>query len=314
MVSEFQFLDRLRSRYDLKHLGDDCAVVPKDAQTDLLMTADMLVEDIDFRLNWTTPGFLGHKALAVSLSDVAAMGGVAKWAMLSLGIPEDLWKTDLLDGLYAGWFELARQFGVELVGGDVSRSPDKLIIDSIVGGEIPKGRAVQRSGAQPGDSIFVTGRLGAAAGGLKLLEAGTRYSPGTDHRDSQILLAQLKPEPQLKLGNLLQTTQIASSMIDLSDGLSSDLAHICRASGVGARIYQDRLPTEPTLAEHFPLDQCGRMALDGGEDFGLLFTAAGRIPEHIPATCIGEITEEKSIELIGSNGINTIEPKGFQHF
>ena len=160
--SEFDFIQNIKNKFLLGRVGDDCAVLPKNDKTDLLVTADMLVEEIDFRLAWTTPGLLGHKALAVSLSDIAAMGGQPVWAMISIGVPEKLWKTDFLDRFYDGWFALARQFNVELVGGDVSRTPDKVTIDSIVGGEVEKGRAVLRSSANPGDAIFVTGTLGGA--------------------------------------------------------------------------------------------------------------------------------------------------------
>src|SRR5207247_10573883 len=137
---------------------------------DLLVTADMLVEEIDFRLELTRPEALGHKALAVSLSDIAAMGGRPVWSMLTIGIPERLWKTDFVKGFYEGWNSLAAKFDVELIGGDISRSPDKFVVDSIVGGETPKGSAVLRSGAKAGDGIFVSGKLGGAAGGLILLE------------------------------------------------------------------------------------------------------------------------------------------------
>src|SRR5678816_1122975 len=115
MVSEFEFIDNIKSKYGLDKIGDDCAVLPKDAQTDLLLTADMLVEDIDFRLDWTTPEFLGHKALTVSLSDIAAMGGTPKWAMLSIAVAENLWKTDFLDRFYTGWFALASEHGLSLI-------------------------------------------------------------------------------------------------------------------------------------------------------------------------------------------------------
>ena len=149
MRSEFDFIQNIKQEYGLEHVGDDCAVLPKDSETDMVVTADMLVEDIDFRLEWTTPEALGHKALAVSLSDVAAMGAEPKWAMLSLGVPEQLWSSSFLDQFYEGWHTLAERYGVELIGGDVSRVPSKLVIDSVVGGETPKGRAIRRSGARP---------------------------------------------------------------------------------------------------------------------------------------------------------------------
>ena len=317
MVSEFRFIDHIKSKYSLKHVGDDCAVLPKDADTDLLLTADMLVEDVDFRLEWTTSQFLGHKSLAVSLSDVAAMLGEPKWAMLSIAVPDSLWNTDLVDGFYEGWFNLANEYGVELIGGDVSRSPDKLVIDSIVGGEAPRGKAVLRSGARPGDAIFVTGKLGSAAGGLKLLEQGIRFDRDVPDHTSGLLLKQLKPQPQINAAKLLTTLDITSAM-DISDGLSSDLAHICRGSGVGAFISALDLPVDPDLMHHFPEHECLTMAMHGGEDLALLFTAA---PENILAmdltdlTRIGEITANIGIiELIDEDGTTILEPRGYRHF
>lgn len=313
--SEFDFIQNIKSKYSLRKVGDDCAVLPKDGETDLLVTADMLVEDIDFRLEWTTPEFLGHKALAVSLSDIAAMGGQPVWSILSIGIPEALWKRDFVDRFYEGWFRLARYFNVELVGGDVSRTPDKVVIDSIVGGEVGKGRAILRSTAEPGDSIFVTGSVGGAAGGLRLLESGVRI--GTGNADN-VTLKQLQPQPQLIAANLLQTLGIATSMIDLSDGLSSDLNHVCDASGVGAGLRAESLPVNADLPAHFPADECLDMALNGGEDLELLFTVSKKnisqlnLPQF---TCIGEITANVGIIELSIDGKTQIlQPKGYQHF
>jgi thiamine-monophosphate kinase len=152
MKSEFDFIEKIRRRAQSASIGtgigDDCAVIPKDSKTDLVITADLLIEDVDFRLEWTTPELIGHKALVVSLSDAAAMGAKPVWAMLSIGIPEKIWKTDFVDEFYEGWFRLAKKFGVGLIGGDVSRTPDKIVIDSIVAGEAKKGKAVLRSGAK----------------------------------------------------------------------------------------------------------------------------------------------------------------------
>ena len=318
MLTEFEFIDNLKSKHRLEMIGDDCAVLRKDADTDLLLTADMVVEGIDFQLDWTTPEFLGHKALAVSLSDIAAMGGKPVWAMLSLGIPESIWKTDFVDRFYDGWFALAREFGVELVGGDISRSPEKLVIDSMAGGEVPTGKAILRSGAKAGDSIFVTGTLGGAAGGLKLLERGFLIIDELPDLTATMLLRQLKPTPPSKLANSLYQRNIMTSMIDISDGLSSDLHHLCRSSGVGALIYGDRLPVEPDLGNYFHSDDCFDMALDGGEDFELLFTV-NQINisslDSLSVTHIGEITANaNTIELIRDGETEILGPKGYRHF
>jgi thiamine-monophosphate kinase len=313
MVSEFKFIENLRSKYSLDKIGDDCAVLPKDTEKDLLLTADMLVEDIDFRLEWTTPEFLGHKALAVSLSDIAAMGGTPKWAMLSIGVPESVWNSEFVERFCAGWLALADEFGTELVGGDISRSPDRLVIDSIVGGEVPKGKAILRSGAKPGDSIFVTGSLGDAAGGLKLLEVGNRYSSLDRNWQSNLIIRQLQPQPKISTLKLLQINHIITSMIDVSDGLSSDLGHICHESKVGARIYSERLPINPDLSRHFPSDDCIEMALHGGEDFELLFTVSPQYAGEVPGTCIGEITDN-GLEIVENGTASPLLTRGYQHF
>src|SRR5688572_10417120 len=177
----------------------------------MVVTADMLVEDIDFRLEWTTAELLGVKALAVSLSDIAAMGATPKWAMLTIGVPRRIWKTEFVDKFYEGWTTLARHYDVELVGGDISRTPDKVVIDSIVAGEVPKGKAVRRSGASPGDSIFVTGSLGGAAAGLILLESGFRYAKVGKKR-KQLIARQLRPTARVETGMYLMKRDLATSM------------------------------------------------------------------------------------------------------
>lgn len=319
MRSEFEFIDHIKLKYALNRVGDDCAVLPKDNVADMVVTADMLVEDIDFRLDWTTPRFLGHKALAVSLSDIAAMGAEPKWAMLSMAVPEHLWSTEFLDEFYTGWHLMAQKYNVELVGGDISKIESKLVIDSTVGGELPKGTAVLRSGAKPGDGIFVTGELGGAAAGLRLLEDGLRYPAENGSRYDSFLLHQLTPHPHVVNGSLIRTELNASAMIDLSDGLSSDLAHICEASGVGARLYADSIPIHRKLKRIFvERDEQFDMALNGGEDFELLFTVDEK---NISAEKlsrfhrIGEVTANVGvIELIVDGAVRRLEPKGYRHF
>jgi thiamine-monophosphate kinase len=315
MRSEFELIQNIKDGYSLRYVGDDCAVLPQNGEMDLLMTADLLVEDIDFRLEWTTPELIGHKSLAVSLSDVAAMGGTPVWSMLSLGIPEHLWKSDFIDKFYEGWFALANEFKVELIGGDISRTPDKLVIDSVVGGEVAKGTAIVRSGAKPSDKIYVTGTLGGAAGGLELLENDARIG---DIASQSLVLSQLQPQPKVVLGKLLQSQHIATSLIDLSDGLSSDLRHICDASGVGAQIIAENIPINPHLAAHFPPEKCLEMALNGGEDLELLFTTSEKIssyPDSLQFTHIGEVTANVgTIELSVGGESCRLPPKGYRHF
>ncbi len=323
MKTEFDFIEMIRRRYSLSKIGDDCAVLPKNSKTDLVITTDLLVEDVDFKLEWSTPEFIGHKALAVSLSDVAAMGAKPVWAMLSIGIPAHVWKTDFVEKFFDKYFRLARKFNVEIVGGDVSKTPDKIVIDSIVAGKMKKGKAVLRSGAIVGDLIFVTGKLGGAAGGLSLLESGIRYDSKDKIWQKNLLLKQLQPSPKISDGEFLRENNLATSMIDLSDGLSSDLAHICRASKVGAKIYADKVPFHKSLflvADSF--DEKLDLALNGGEDFELLFTISPKKYFQVENEFkkhrffqVGEVTANlEMIELIIKEKSKILPPKGYRHF
>lgn len=343
MTSEFEFITNLKNKSPKfpqssirVGIGDDCAVLPKDSKTDLVITTDLLVEDVDFRMEWTRAQFLGHKALAVSLSDVAAMGAKPVWAMLSIGVPESVWKTDFVEKFYEGWFRLAKKFDVALIGGDVSKTPDKIVIDSIVAGEARKGKAVLRSGAKAGDLIFVTGTLGGAAAGLELLEKGERVEKGSRNFVQKLILRQLKPNPKIEIGQILGEKIPATAMIDLSDGLSSDLAHLCRESKVGARIFAEKIPVDQDLRKFFAQSRKfaktqnkknlflreSDFALSGGEDFELLFTAGRKKNfrlekelKNFPFFCIGETTANAGIiELISDGKSTVLEPKGFRHF
>jgi thiamine-monophosphate kinase len=364
-MNEFDFINKLRRRVEItsgpgssfiphpsslvRGIGDDAAAFKSSSGTDVVVTTDLLVEDIDFRRDTTRPDLLGHKALAVSLSDIAAMGARPRWALLSLGVPQDVWDTNFLDSLYDGIFQLAARYGVTLIGGDVSRTPDKIVIDSIVIGECPSQREVFRSGAASGDQIFVTGFLGDAAAGLRLIERGARlHSPAAEttpasfassgseasgnsaieatdrHPINHLLLRQLRPEPRVGWGLLLSEQQLASAMIDISDGLSSDLNHLCAESKVGALIDAGKIPIDPLMTE-----LCGRRALDplmlalhGGEDFELLFTVkpenVAKLPKRvdgISVTCIGEIADAADgIRIAEGSRIWNLESGGWQHF
>ncbi|CAA9399801.1 MAG: Thiamine-monophosphate kinase [uncultured Pyrinomonadaceae bacterium] len=320
--TEFQFIETVRRRYALQKIGDDCAVLPKDSKTDLVITTDLLVEDIDFKLEWTTPEFVGHKSLAVSLSDVAAMGAKPVWAMLSIGVPEKVWKTDFVEKFYDGWFALANEFNVELIGGDVSKTSDKIVIDSIAAGETKRGKAILRSGAKAGDLIFLTGELGGAAAGLRLLEKGERYEKS---KYKNLLLRQLKPNPQTEIGQILGAKNLATSMIDSSDGLVADLNHICRESKVGAKIFDDKIPDQFDLEKFHSLFNSSEMvnfSLYSGEDFELLFTVNPKkkfqvekeLKKH-QISQIGSVTPNAGIiELISKGKSEILQAKGFRHF
>lgn len=316
MRSEFEFIRNIKKKHGLNRVGDDCAVLDKDPGTDLVVSADMLVEGVDFRLKWTTPELLGHKALAVSLSDIAAMGAAPKWALLSLAVPEKLWKGNFMDRFYDGWSKLAGEHGVELVGGDISRMDGKLTIDSVVAGECRKGKAILRSGARPGDSIFVTGSLGGAAGGLKLLDSGFDRSRARGPK-KRLIVRQLAPTARTDAGKIISRRQIATAMIDISDGLAADLHHLCEASGVGAAIDASSLPIDPDLRSVFR-DESFEFALGGGEDFELLFTSRRKkisAIDSLPVTRIGIITESSGrIDLMVNGVARKLPSLGYRHF
>ncbi|GIU83188.1 MAG: thiamine-phosphate kinase [Acidobacteria bacterium] len=321
--SEFGFIADLKWRFRLKRVGDDCAVFSKDEKTDFVITADLLVEDVDFRLNWASAEQIGHKALAVSLSDIAAMGAKPLYALVTLGIPNSLWQTDFVEKFYKGWFKLAKREKVELIGGDISKSAEKFFVDSIVLGEVPKGKAILRSGAKNGDLIFVSGYLGNAALALKILEGKIKKSSMDSKFTKNLLSHQLQPNPETKLGVMIGERQLATAMIDISDGLSSDLWHICQASKVGARIFAEKIPISRKLRSVVNSDhEALELALHGGEDFRLLFTVKPEkaktlqrfVPKGKKIFCIGEITASKKLELVFANRTEILNPKGFSHF
>lgn len=291
-------------------IGDDCAVLRLPAGHEALVTTDFTLEGIHFRREWHSPEVVGHRCLTRGLSDIAAMGGEPRAVFLSLALPGDL-PQSWVDGFSRGLLKLAKKFGVSLAGGDTAESRDGILADIVVLGSVPKRKAILRSGARPGDRIYVSGTLGGSAATLALLREEGKLNPRDYPRH-------FFPEPRLELGRILQEKKLASAMIDLSDGLSTDLAHICEESGVGAEI----------LAEAIPLASIGRPAhevaldfgLHGGEDYELLFTAprGKRVPSRlagVPITQIGRITRGKQVLLTNQNGgRRLLEARGWEHF
>jgi len=341
-MNEFEFLDRLRRQTDSRRrsprlvtgIGDDASIISESGNRDLIVTTDLLVEGIDFYPDSMPAGLLGHKALAVSLSDIAAMGARPCWTFVSIGMPRERWEDQFKDEFFAGYLALADHFGVTLSGGDVSETKSGVVIDSIVLGEVNSGTAIKRSGARPGDQIFVTGTLGGAAAGLKLIALGARLSEppaiageptsSDDHAIHSLLLRQLRPAPRVGWGIVLGEQKLASAMIDLSDGLSSDLNHLCHESDAGATIDAASIPLDEDVKR-----LCGRRALDplalalhGGEEFELLFTVNPAVVPRLPrkvdgvAIChIGEVTATRgAIRIRERNHEWDLQPEGFQHF
>lgn len=299
-------------------IGDDAAVyIPGQRQLGLL-TTDMLVENIHFDLRTTTPWQLGYKAVAVNLSDIAAMGGKPRHMTVSLGLPPAV-EVEFIVALYNGMKELCREFGVNIVGGDTVSSPHGLVINVAVVGEVAPLDLVRRSGAGPGDAVVVTGTVGDSACGLDLLAitGWEEYSFSWP-----LVTAHLTPRPQVAAGlNLAQWG--ATSANDISDGLASEANEIAKAGGVGVRLYADRLPLSRELGlaagllgKKTALDY----ALYGGEDYQLLFTIPPARLADLPQdgvlfTVVGEITKEQEVVLVDGEGAAApLAANGYNHF
>ena len=292
-------------------IGDDCAVLRLPAGHDLLTTTDFSLEGVHFRREWHPPESVGHRCLARGLSDIAAMGGEPVAAFLSLALPPKL-PQRWVDGFIEGLLRLAREFSVRLAGGDTAQSPSGVLADITVLGSVPKGKAVLRSGARPGDRIYATGTLGGSAAALNLLFSKRKKL------DKKQFPKHFFPEPRIQQGQVLRAKNFASSMIDISDGLSSDLNHICEESGVGAEIWPEAIPRSLIGRTSKPVEL--KYALHGGDDYELLFTArpGRRLPPQIsgiPVTCIGEITRSKQLVLVSGAGTRSrLQPQGWEHF
>lgn len=299
-------------------IGDDAAVVRTTPQMLQLITTDMLVEGIHFDLSFATPMQVGYKALAVNLSDIAAMGGTARQAVISIALPKSM-KPAFVVELYQGMKKIARQFKVNIVGGDTVGSLGGLVINVTVLGEVLPQYLQKRSTAASGDLVIVTGDLGNAAAGLACLQAGERGAPFSD----VLIQDHLLPEPQLKMAGYL--AKYASSMNDISDGLASEANEIAAASGIGLCIHAAKLPLSQALQEASMA--FGRSALAfalyGGEDYQLLFTITEqnykKLSQHTLSnqlTVIGRVTDkENCVELVQENGqIVNLAPRGYNHF
>jgi thiamine-monophosphate kinase len=311
IASISRLAQRSANRAVLQGIGDDCAILRIAPRSQLLVTTDLCVERVHFRREWHPASSVGHRCLARGLSDIAAMGGEPLACFLSIGLPANLpqrWVDDFLRGL----LRLARRFGVELAGGDTSAAhditADIIVIGQVLTDKAPAGKALLRSTARPGDRIYVTGELGASAAVLEQLYSGKKVKPSPGNRH-------FYPEPRLEVGKRLRRLGLATAMIDISDGLSVDLAHICKESGVSATIHADSIP----IAGGATLE----LALHGGEDYELLFTAPKRLrlPAKIAGVRVTQIgtmlkrSANPSVHIIGVNGqARLLKPQGWQHF
>jgi len=299
-------------------IGDDAAWVTSKTGS-CLITADLLLEGVHFDLRWTSFFALGYKTVAVNLSDIAAMGGVAAYLILSLGIPVEYHSEDI-EEFYRGVKFLSAKSGVALVGGDISAA-QSLIISACVIGHAPH-IPVRRQGAKPGNDIYVTGQLGDSGLALKLLKSTSSQPP--EKALAYLLRRHNKPTPRLAAGALLAKERLATAMIDISDGLLQDLGHVCRASSVGAVIWEDSLPLSPAYRALAGKDG-RRYALAGGEDYELLFCAPRSKRSHIEnlekqaqvqITRIGRCAPvREGIRVLDSTGKQrAIRTQGHDHF
>ena len=313
---EQELIERIRARLPVAApfvfigIGDDAAVIEPDRNALEVMTTDSQVEGVHFDLAFVDPADVGHKALAVNLSDVAAMGATPRVALLSLILPPAL-PAKALDGLIDGLAALARRYNVSVVGGNLSRSPGPLVVDITLTGSVHRRRVLTRAGGRPGDELYVTGSLGGAAAALRLLR-DDRTRAGAVAR---LTVRFLRPEPRVRFGMLIGRNRAASACIDLSDGLADGVRQIGKASGVGAVIVAGDVPVEPgaTLQD----------ALSGGEDYELLFAVPPKLRRRFEAvrrqagdltvTRIGQLTADGAFLMESARTTEKL-PEGFAHF
>jgi thiamine-monophosphate kinase len=335
-IGEHELIDRITRRLPLAPdwllvgPGDDGAVVsPKRNELEVI-TTDASVEGVHFDRRFVPSGAIGHRALAVNLSDLAAMGATPRLATLSLAMPGALPLTEF-EGLVEGLLALARRHATTVVGGNLSRSPGPLVVDVMVMGTVRPRRVLTRAGARPGDIVFVSGSIGAARAGLAMCAGdgdgppGSRWDAASEEDASTPRGRYLRPEPRVRLGVLLGRNQAASSCMDLSDGLSDGLRGIARASGTGMTVYAETLPMHPEARAYFETD--GRDALleavAGGDDYELLFTvpprrqgrlrAVARLARGVTFTRIGMVTRDPAI-VLRRRGRDEPLPASFAHF
>jgi len=322
-LSEKRLIERIRrrahgSRLLVAGIGDDCAILRVPPGHELLVTTDFSIEGVHFRRDWHPPELIGRRCLTRGLSDIAAMGGEPRAAFLSLAVAGNV-PQNWVDRFLTGLLDLASEFKVPLAGGDTAQSDHGIQADIVVVGSVPRGTAVLRPGARPGDKIYVTGELGGAAAELAQLRKSKPVKSTTWQKYSQYLC----PHPRIAVGKILRRRRIASAMIDLSDGLSMDLEHICHESHVGAEIDASAIPharSQQYVGEKNPAAIALEFALHGGDDYELLFTSSAAVPVRIAGvqvTCIGRILPSSGMRmrLIDADGKSRpLKAAGWEHF
>jgi len=311
-LAEKSLIERIRRRVRtgsavVAGIGDDCAVLRVPAGHELLVTTDFTLEGVHFRREWHPPEVVGWRCLTRGLSDIAAMGGEPLAAFLSLAVEREI-PQKWVDRFLSGLLEAAEDFRIPLAGGDTAQSAGGVHADIVVVGSVPKGKAVLRSGARPGDQIYVTGDLGGSAAAIARLREGKARAADYERH--------FHPVARVKAGQWLRRRGLASAMIDVSDGLSTDLEHVCQESGVGAVVEADAIPRARVGR---PAAQVAPdLALHGGEDYELLFTSAKEIPAKVAGvsvTRIGRITRGRGMVLVQDDGRRQgLAARGWEHF
>ena len=322
-VGEFGLIRTIRKQFLQKNprvqigIGDDAAALSCTPSHTLLATSDLLLEGVHFDLAFTDFYSLGWKSAAVNLSDIAAMGGIPRFCLTSIGIPSCITVEQITD-FYRGFKTLSRKHGVSLVGGDTCLSQKEFVISVTVLGEVERSKMQTRRGARPGDHIFVTGTLGDSAGGLELLKTGgSRQGTGA----GKLVQKHLRPVPRIEYGRAIARSGCATAMIDISDGLSSDLFHICEQSKTGAEIYSRSIPLSSALLGAHTLRYApDYYALSGGEDYELLFTVPPKkikklLSLKLPVSEVGSITKKTGLAITDDRGLTkSFLPAGYDHF
>ena len=305
--------------------GDDAAVVAASRNERLVVTTDAVVEGVHFSRAYSTPADIGHRALAVNLSDLAAMAATPRWALLSLVLPDSMEVAEvehLVDGLAA----LAIENGVSVIGGNITRTTGPLVVDVTAGGEVSPRKWLTRSGARPGDEMWVSGTLGAAAAGLEMLREGSRTADRGPIGGPWCVARHLRPEPRVRLGVAVGRAKVARAAMDLSDGLADAVNQVASASGVGARIDAATLPVDAAALDWWTArgDDATTKALIGGDDYELLFAVPSKSARALhavtrriadpPLTKIGVFTKDAHERVVLRNGKEDALPEGFEHF
>lgn len=327
-LSERGIIERIRQQASsgdgslLLGIGDDCAAIKRGDGLVELVTTDTLIEKVHFDLAWHPPELLGRKAAAVNLSDVAAMGGQPRYCLLSLALPADFTES-WLEQFMGGFLAILAEHGTQLIGGDTVKSEGGHLISVTVMGEAPASEILLRSAARPGDLVMVSGSLGQAAAGLEICRRGLDTG-NTGWRE--LCAAHLDPSPETALGRVLAASGLVNAMMDLSDGLATDLAHLCEESGVGAEIDAASLPVSDALLAAAESLGCEPMswALSGGEDYRLLFTVPAGNSEELRELIqqelsrdifpVGRIVEGQGVVLVDEGKRLDIAYQGYDHF